>query len=212
MPAVLWENDADIGHRWFHQGTRNIAGGEGLFQSLNIVERDYHRCHVGIDGCPDVASPLNHFPVPIQGGKGLVNTAVVAVVHDQHFAFSRHLSGVANHGAIGISGGQRELPLGHSKPLCEHARSDGGILSGQHGGDSLGHLVGNCSDCGLRRVTHHGAGVAETQINVVDAIDARKVSALGTLYVHRPRTWPLSHPEHGNPIGHGGLRALEQRA
>ena len=57
---------------------------------------------------------------------------------------------------------------------------------------------------------HHGAGITEAQVDVVDPIYAGEMGALSVIDIDRPRAWPLRHPQHRNPVGHSVRSFVEE--
>lgn len=56
----------------------------------------------------------------------------------------------------------------------------------------------NGFDGGLRRVSRHGAGISEGEINVLMVVDIEEFVSMGFLKVKRESTSPFVHPGHGD--------------
>ena len=57
-----------------------------------------------------------------------------------------------------------------------------------------------------RRVTGHRAGVAEAEVDVVDAVDVDEVGAVRRIDEDRERARPAGHPVHRHSTQQVGLR------
>ena len=55
----------------------------------------------------------------------------------------------------------------------------------------------------------HCTGIAQAEVDVVDAIEALEVRTRRSPHIDGPRARPLGHPEHGYSVGHVLGRALE---
>ncbi len=53
-------------------------------------------------------------------------------------------------------------------------------------------------DGGLRRVSRHGAGISEGEINVLMVVYIEEFVSMGFLKVKRESTSPFVHPGHGD--------------
>jgi len=77
-----------------------------------FVEFDDASGYGGIDGRADVAAPRSGGAVGMKGDEGFVDRAVVAPVEDENLRAAGDLACQADGKAVGVSGGERELPVG----------------------------------------------------------------------------------------------------
>ena len=104
----------------------------------------------------------------------------------------------ANGPAVGVCGGERETPLGHTKAFGKVFGYPLGVFGGKHRGDAtefsdaaLHGLDGCC-----RGVSGHRSGVTECEVDVLIPIDVRDPVPLRGGEVDRVPTGPLVHPGH----------------
>ena len=95
------------------------------------------------------------------GAERLVDGAVVAPVEHEDLRAAGDVAGEAQHEAVGVGGGQRELPQRQAEAAGQLAGHPDGVLGGQHGGDAApaparSTAVGD----GGQGVPGHRAGVA----------------------------------------------------
>ena len=139
---------------------------------------------------------------PAQRRERLVDRAVVApVVHDD-LAAAGQVPGVADRVPVGVRGRQRELPVGQPEPLGQPRRHRDRVLGRQHRRDPAARAAGHGLDGRRGGVAHHRAGVAEAEVDVVDAVDAGEVRAGGALDEDREVAGPLDHPAHRDAARH----------
>ena len=140
----------------------------------------------------------------LEHAEGLVDGAVVAPVHDRDPRSAGEVAGEAQHEAVGVGGRHRHLPAGEAEAPAELAGDPGGVGRGEHRGDAaLGALADRLGDRG-QAVAGHRAGVAEAEVDVVDAVDVGEAAAAGGLHEQRERPRPPGHPRHR----HAGQQVL----
>ena len=112
--------------------------GERLLHRVEVVElrhpgglgRVDHRAHVA-------GSRERVGAVLVERHEGLVHRAVVAPVEDQHPRPARDLAERPQHPAVGVGGGERELPVGAAPKRRASSRAHPGrVLGGKHHGDA----------------------------------------------------------------------------
>ena len=79
----------------------------------------------------------------IEADDGLVDGAVVAPVVHHDLRAVREGTRPADDEAVGVGGGQRELPVRKPEAPRHFPADPGGILGGQHQGDASGRLRGD---------------------------------------------------------------------
>ncbi len=149
-------------------------------------------------GLPMLPFARHGAPV-LERGERLVDRAVVApVVHDDPGTL-RDLARPADHEPVRVGGRQRELPVRHAEP-AGHLRPDpGGVLGRQHQRDAPGRLFGDRVDGDLRGMARHAAGVAETQVHELVAVDVPEPGALSAIDEDGMVAGPAGHPVHRHP-------------
>ena len=109
--ASVGQDDAHVRQCRLGQHARHIAVRQLALEGGKVVELDDARRHRWVDGRSDVAGLLRRNAI-LERNDRLVDGAVVAVVHDQHFRPTGQLAAGAQHPAVGVGGRQREGPLG----------------------------------------------------------------------------------------------------
>ena len=166
--------------------------GELALERLDVVELDDARGLGGRHRRADVALALDDVAAGVERRERLVDRAVVAPVEDEHLRPPGDRAGDPDREAVGVGGGQRELPR-------RAARSAAPSSSPTHSASSLGSISvmprGACSAIGAqrrrRRVAGHRAGVAEAQVDVLDG-RRRRGSARPRPRPRRPGSRPAS--------------------
>ena len=126
----------------------------------------------------------------------LVDGAVVAPGVDEDLRPAGDRPGEADHGAVGVGGGQRELPVGEAKAASELLADPARVLGGEHQGDAADCLGGDrLGRCG-GRMPGHRAGVAQAEVDVGVVVHVGEVGARRLGHEHRVRAGPLRHPRH----------------
>ncbi len=119
---------------------------EGIFEDVEIVEFDHAGGFGGIDGWADVAAARADDTV-FKRGEGFVYGAVIAIVEDEDFRTLGDFAGDSNGEAVGVSGGERELPVWQAEATLEILADPKGVFGGEHEGDAfLGTAGDNVSD------------------------------------------------------------------
>jgi hypothetical protein len=196
VPAVVGQHDADVGERRLDEDGRHLAAGQRGLERRDVVERHDDGRLAERHGRSDAPPARDHPAVVAEGRVRLVDGAVVAVVDHEHLPASRRLPRIAEGVPVGIRRREGELPLVQAEPLGEHRRRLGGVGCRQHRRRAAPQLRRDGLHGGGGRVADHRPGVAEAEIDVVDAVQVGEVRAGRGLDEDRPRTGPLAHPEH----------------
>ena len=109
---------------------------ESGLESVEIVELDDARSFRGVDRRADVSAARLDY-VALQGGEGFIDCAVVAVMEDQDFCALGDFAGDADSEAIGVGGGESELPVRESEAALQFFADPDGVLGGEHEGDAF---------------------------------------------------------------------------
>ena len=136
---------------------------------------------------------------------------MVAPIEHQNLRSCRDVARQANREAIRIGRGEGELPVRQPKPLLQLFAHDNGIFAWHHQRDAAPRLLLHGRNCGRRRVSCHGSGITQAEIDVAVAIDIEELRATRLAHKGRKRTGPLRHPVHGHATQQGFARALKQR-
>ena len=123
---------------------------------------------------------------------------MVAPVKNQNLRAAGDLAGQANGKAIGVGGGQGELPVRQAEAFLQFLPDHNRVFAGQHEGDAPADLLLDGGNRGGGRVPGHGAGIAEAEIGVAVAVHVHEVCALGIAHEGREGARPLDHPVHGH--------------
>ena len=194
----LWEDDADVRQRRLDQQRGNLPVGERSFERLDVIERHYPGRLRRIDWGSEVAPAGFDASVVGQPGERLVDRSVVVEVVNGDERPVGDRPGEADRESVGIGRRDRELPVAKAKPPLQLLTDPGGIFGRQHVGDAARQLPLDGGDRRPGAVTGHGARVAETEVDVVMAVDAREVRTARPIHERRISAGPLHHPVHGN--------------
>ena len=123
---------------------------------------------------------------------------MIAIVEDEDLGALRDLASDADGKAIGVGGGQCELPVGQAETLFEIFANVQRVFRRKHQRNSLTQAAGNRFGNYAGRMTCHRASIAEAEIDVIMPVNALKMSALGFGDEHREGASPLFHPVHGD--------------
>ena len=159
-------------------------------EGVEVVERHHRGGGGDVDLRSQRARPRDD-PVAratvLEHAERLVDRAVVAPVHHRDPRPAGEVAGEAEHEAVGVGGRHRHLPPGQAEAAAELAGDPGGVRRGQHRGDpalgALAHRLGHRRQA----VAGHRAGVAEAQVDEVDAVDVGEAAARGRLDEQRER-------------------------
>ncbi len=155
---------------------------------------------IGVDLRADVAGLRHRSPVRADHDDRLVDRPVIALAeHEDPRPLLRHAAH-AQHPAVGIRRGQRELPVGKSEAALKLSPDACGVLCGQHRRDAALGLepVAHGLNDRLRRVSRHGSGVAETEVDVGVVVDVRDAVAARGLEAQREGSGQHAHEAHGD--------------
>ncbi len=147
----------------------------------------------------------------------LVDRAVVTPVHHRDLRSPGEVAGQSQDEPVGIGGGRRQLPLRHPEPSGELGADPGGVGRRQHGRQPDRCLVGDRVGDSPDTVPRHRTGVAEAEVDVLDAVDVDESRPGRLRDVDREGTGPPRHPGHrhagdqmGRPLGsHRGRTRME---
>jgi hypothetical protein len=127
-----------------------------------------------------------------------VHGAVIAVVEDENFGALSDFAGDADGETIGVGGGERKLPIGEAEAAREFFADPRSVFGWEHQGDSVLRLARDgCGGWG-RRMSGHGAGVAEAEVNVIMAVNILEMGAAGFGDEYGKFAGPFFHPVHGD--------------
>src|SRR5579859_7791330 len=179
--AGFGEDDADVGHGGFGEDASDVVMLEGVFEGLQIVKFDDAGGFCGIYRRTDIAAAGADYTV-VERDEGFVDGAVIAVMEDQDFGALRDFACDADGETVGISGGERELPVRKAEAALEIFADPERVFGGKHEGDAFFDAArdGLGDDC--RGVAGHRASVAEAEVNVVVAVNVGEVRAAGGFY------------------------------
>ena len=199
--ARVGEHDSDVGERRLHEHRRDLPRCESGLEGWHIVERNDRRRQGRSHRCPDRAPAFDHCARFVEGGVGLIDGAVIAVVMHDDLRATGHLARVANEAAVRVGRREAELPGRHPESLGQHRGRCCGIRCRQHEGRALGELSRDRRNCGSGCMAAHCPGITETEVHVIDAIRVDEVRTGSTVHVDRPRPGPFGHPEHRHTVG-----------
>ena len=106
------------------------------------------------------------------------------------------MSGIAQHEPVGVGGGHGHLPERKAEAAGQLVGHPGSILRRQHGGQAGGRPGGQRLGHLSQSVTSHGPGVAQAEIDVVDAVDVDEVGAVSLGEGEWEGARPSVHPGH----------------
>ena len=101
----------------------------------------------------------------------LVDRAVVAPVHHRDLRSAGEVAGEAQDEPVGVGGRHRQLPLREPEPAGEFGADPGGVGRRQHRRQPDRCLVGDRVGDSPDTVARHRTGVAEAEVDVLDAVD-----------------------------------------
>ena len=195
--ARVGMDDADIGEDRFGEDAGDVAMGEFPFERGEIVEFDdaggldriYRRADISAARAGDAI---------VERDVGFVHGAVIAVVEDENFGALGDFAGDADGEAVGVGGGESKLPVGQAEAAGEFFADPRSVFGGEHQGDSVLRLARDGCGGWRGRMSGHGAGVAEAEVNVVVAVHILKMRAAGFSDEHGKFAGPFFHPVHGD--------------
>ena len=196
--ARLRQHDADVGKRWLHEHTCNIATRKRLLERIDVVELNHTGSERRIYLRTKRSRTRNDCARFVEHSKRFVDGAVVTPVHDDDLAATGEVPSEPQHKPIRIGCGHRHLPRRQPEPASEFAADPRRIVVGQHGGDAAQRLaierLGNCH----KPMANHCSRVAETEVVILDAIDISEVSAVRLTKEEWKGSRPTTHPRHRN--------------
>ena len=208
--AGVGEHDADVGQRRLGEHAGDVAVGELALQRLDVVELDDARGLGERDRRPDVALALDDVALRVERRERLVDGAVVAPVEHEDLRPPGDRAGDPDREAVGVGGGQRELPRRQPEAPLHLLPDPQRVLARQHQRDPARRLRGDRAQRRLGRVAGHRAGVAEAEVDVLVAVDVAEARALRLVREHREAAGPARHPVHGHAAEQRAPRLLRQ--
>ena len=194
--AVIRMHNANIGHHRLGQNTSYIFRLQCSFQRLQIIKLDNLGSDRRIHRRPHVPASRLAMTIFGQGDKALIHSPVIAPVKNQNLRSSGNLPRQSYAEAIGISSGQRELPVRQSKTFLQLFADNGCVFTGKHQRHTAANLLLDCSDHSRRRVPCHRSRIAKTKIDVPVSINIKEVRSLGLADKRGKSPSPLHHPIH----------------
>jgi len=195
-------DDPDVGHRRLGQNARDVAMRQRLRERGPIIELDHPGGLHRINRRTNVARPHLGNAI-LQDDQRLVHRAVITPIENQDPGPAGNHSSEPDREAIGIRGAESELPVGETKAASQFLRHPERVLRREHGRDPARRLAMDRLEGVRRGMTGHGAGVSQTQIEVLEAIDVGEICASRGRHKHGESPCPFLHPVHRD--------ALEQR-
>src|ERR1700722_14628996 len=124
-------DDADVGEDRLGEDAGDVTVGEFLFERGKIVEFDdarglgwiYRRTNISAARAGDAV---------VERDVSFVHGAVVTVVVNENFRALRDFARDADGEAIGVGGGERELPVGQAETAGEFFTDPRGVFGGKH--------------------------------------------------------------------------------
>ena len=196
--AGVGQHDADVGERRFGQDAGHVAGGESGFQGRDVVELDHLGGERRVHLRADVGFPQFGLAVRTHGRERFVHRAVVAPVEHQDLGPAGEIPRDPQDEAVGVRGGESQLPQRQPEAALELAGHPDGVRGGHHGGDTvpgpLGQHVGHKGE----GMAGHGPGIAQSEVDVLVAVDVGDAGAFCGLHEHGETSGPTGHPRHGH--------------
>ncbi len=144
-------------------------------QRLEIVEFDHARRQGGIHRWADVAV-AGHGAAVAQGDERLVHRAVVTPVEHQDLRAPGDLAGEPDGEAVGVGGGEGELPEGKAEATRQLFSDPDGVLGREHEGEAAAGLGPDRVDRRGGCVSGHRAGVAQAEVEVAMPVHVGEVA------------------------------------
>ncbi len=211
MVSGIGQHDADIRQRRLGQHAGDVFVLERSLKRAEIVEFHHRRRHGRIDGRPDISPACFGYAV-LQRDEAFVHRAVIAPVENENLRAPGDVPRETNRKPVRVGGGQRELPEGQSKALLQFLSHDDRVFAGQHERNAAPGLLLQGHHSGRGRVSRHGAGIAEAQVDVAMAVDVEELGAPRLAHERREGARPFRHPVHGHAPEQRLARALKQRS
>ena len=195
MVAGVRQDDPDVGHRRLGEDAGDVALRQRPVERFDIVPLDRLRRFRHVNRRADVVGARAGLAVDLDRER-LVDGAVVAPGVDEDLRPAGDRPGEPDHGAVGVGGGQRELPVGEAEAASKLLADPARVLGGEHQGDAADCLGGDrLGRCG-GRMPGHRAGIAQAEVDVGVAVHVGEVGARRLGHEHRVRAGPLRHPRH----------------
>ena len=142
----------------------------------------------------------------------LVDGAVVAPGIDEDLRPAGDRAREADREAVGVGGGEGELPVGEAEAAAELLADPVRVLGGEHQRHPAARLGGDRLGRRGRGVAGHRPGVAEAEVDVFDSVDVGEPGARRLGHEDGEGARPLGHPRHRHAGQERAPAALEQLA
>ena len=142
----------------------------------------------------------------------VVHGAVIAAVENHDLLAPGRRARPAQHEAVGVARGHRELPVRQPETAREFFADPRGVFARQHGRQTALRLRGERSCDGRRRMAEHRAGVAEAEVRIAVTVHIGERSAARLFDVKREGRRPVVHPVQRHAEQQVARRAFGQRA
>ena len=145
---------------------------------------------------PIAPGRLTTRPASDRGSPGLVDRAVVAPVHHRDLRPAGEMPGEPQHEPVGIGGRHGHLPLGQPETACQFAAHPRRVLRRAASWSARSTPDGRPRRRGPPAVTGHRTGVAEAEVDVLDAVHVEEAGSRRRGDVDREAARPPRHPRH----------------
>ncbi len=209
VEARLRMDDADVREHRLGEHASDVAGCQLALERLDVVPLDDARRQVERHRRAEIALALDDAAVT-QRCERLVDRAVVAPVEDEHLRPARDEAGKADREAVRVGRRDRELPPRQAEPPRQLLAHPQRVLARKHQRDPARGLLGDRTHDRLGRVPGHRAGVAEAEVDVLDAVDVAEASALCLARKNGKAARPADHPVHRHTGQERRVRAVRE--
>ena len=141
--------------------------------------------------------PRTCHSIPAERDECFVDGAVIAPIENQDLGASGDLPSQPDREAICIGRGQRKLPVRKIESLLQFFGDENRVFARQHQRDAAPQLLFNRLYGRRWRVSGHGSGIAQAEIDVAVPVDVEEVRALCLAHKRRKGSSPFRHPVHG---------------
>ena len=194
VEARRGQHHAAVGHHRFGQYAGIFAGGQGRFQRGEVVEGDASTVQSKICCLAHEPGTIGHLAVCFETHHRVLDLPVVAVVEHQHAFAPGDGTGPTKYATVGVAGRHGDLPPRQAEAGSKQRAHFRGDCTGQHGSQPLGHLRLQGSHHRWRRMTEHGAGVAEAEVDIRIPVHVGERGAGSTGHMQGFGRAPVLHP------------------
>ena len=135
--AGVRQDDPDVGHRRLGEDAGDVALRQRPVERFDVVPLDRLRRFRHVNRRADVVGARAGLAVDLDRER-LVDGAVVAPGVDEDLRPAGDRPGEPDHGAVGVGGGQRELPVGKAEAAAQLLADPARVLGREHQGDPRG--------------------------------------------------------------------------